>query len=213
MTAQPRSRCAFALLPLLLLLVIGVLVAGCSGGDGGAATATSGSGSATPTPPVIPPATASTPPGRTGTEAAGTAPPVDPNAPKVAITTLPPVPVGSRTPISANVLVSVGGLRALTVSASGPGEIAGSAVAFAVEIRNQGSRPVDLGGFTVTASYGSDVPASPSNAAPADPLTGRLAPGGTAAGTYVFRMPANQIESVRIQVSSNASPNVLVFRR
>ena len=131
----------------------------------------------------------------------------------MAITTLPAVPVGSRTPISANVVVSIGGLRTLTVSARGPGETAGSAVAFAVGIRNGGSRPVDLGGFTVTASYGSAVPAPPSNAAPADPLTGRLDPGGTVSGTYVFRIPANQIGSVRIQVSSNFSPNVLVFRR
>jgi hypothetical protein len=205
MTARPRSRRALAVLSLLA----GVLLAGCSGSDDGTATATSGSGSASPTPSVPPSATASTPARRTGTAP----PPVDTKAPKVAVTTLPAVPVGSRTPISANVLVSVRGLRTLTVSATGPGEIAGSAVAFAVEIRNQGSRPVDLGGFTVTASYGSKVPAPPSNAAPADALTGRLDPGGTAAGTYVFRMPANQVGSVRIQVSSNASPNVVVFRR
>jgi hypothetical protein len=131
----------------------------------------------------------------------------------VATTTLPAIPVGARTPIAENVLVAVDGLRTLTVSATGPGETAGSAVAFTVEVRNGTARPVDVGGFGVTASYGSSIPAIPTGAAPAAPLTGRLAAGDSATGTYVFRMPTDQVGSLAIQVSSNSSPNIVVVRR
>jgi hypothetical protein len=140
-------------------------------------------------------------------------PPVDTASPGVATRTLPPVPVGSRTPIAKDVLVAVTAVRTVTVSATGPGETAGSAAAVTVEVRNSTDRAVDVGGFAVTASYGAGTPASPTGASPADPLTGSLAPQRTATGTYVFRLAADQVGSLVIEVSSNSSPNIVVVRR
>jgi hypothetical protein len=138
---------------------------------------------------------------------------VDTASPSVAIRTLPPADVGTPVQIVRNVTVIVSNIRTATVTGTGPGEIAGEAVVFAVEVRNGTTAAVDLGGFAVTASYGRNVPASPSNAAPSAPLSGSLKPGGVAAGTYVFRMPAAEVGSLKIEVSSNSSPNIVVFVR
>lgn len=184
----------------------GALLAGCSGdSDGDGDTADPPAATATTAPAATATATAA----RTGTPVP---PPADTGSPQVATTTLPAVPVGSPAPIAAGVLVSVDGVRTLTVPAAGPGETAGSAVAFAVRVRNDSAQPVDVGGFTVTAGYGSGTPALPSSAKPAAPLTGRLAAGAEATGTYVFRMPAAQVGSLAVQVASAASPTVVVVR-
>jgi hypothetical protein len=202
-SGRPRVPRAVAVFSLLA----GVLLTGCSGGDDGAAPAPAASGSTAGTAPSgAPSGTSSTRTARPGP------PPAETAGPKVATTTLPPVAVGERTSIAENVLVAVDGLRTLTVPATGPGETAGSAVAFTVEVRNGTDRPVDVGGFTVTAGYGRGTPAIPSSARPATPLTGSLAAGSSATGTYVFRMPADQVRSLQIQVLSDSSPNIVVVR-
>jgi hypothetical protein len=138
---------------------------------------------------------------------------VDTAAPSVAIRTLPPADVGEPVQIARNVVVTVSNIRTTTVSGSGPGEIAGEGVVFSVQVRNQTTAAVDVGGFSVTASYGNNLPAIPSDSSPSAPLTGVLRPGAGATGTYVFRMPAAQVGSLNIQVSSDSSPNIVVFVR
>lgn len=195
------------MLPLLAGTVLAAaLLAGCSG-DGA-------DGEDTAVPGLSPTAAATaTTPAATARPTRVVPPPVDSSRPQVATTTLPPVPVGTRTPIAEGVLVGVDGVRAVTVTAGGPGETAGSAVAVTVTVRNDGARPVDLTGFTVTAAYGGGTPAVPTGARPAAPLKGSLATGADAAGTYVFRLPADRAGSLVVQVASAGSPNVVVVRR
>jgi len=138
---------------------------------------------------------------------------VDTAAPSVAVRTLPPVEVGEPAQIVRNVMVTVSNIRTTTVSGSGPGEVAGEAVVFALQVRNQTTATVDVGGFAVNASYGKNLPAIPSDAAPSAPLTGLLKPGGVAMATYVFRMPASKVSTLKIEVTSNTSPNIVVFVR
>jgi hypothetical protein len=138
---------------------------------------------------------------------------VETGAPAVAVRTLPPVEAGKPAQIVRNVVVTVSKIRTTTVSGTGPGEVAGEAVVFALEVRNQTTATVDVGGFAVNASYGKNLPAIPSDAAPSAPLTGLLKPGAVATATYVFRMPASQVSTLKIEVTSNASPNIIVFVR
>jgi hypothetical protein len=110
------------------------------------------------------------------------------------------------------VLVSVGAPRRVTVGARGPGEVAGPAFAVRVTVTNGSASPFDLGGLAVNASYGrQETPASPSDADPAAPLRGRLAPGAQAVGTYVFGAPAGA-SGLRVEVVSNSAAQILVFR-
>jgi hypothetical protein len=133
--------------------------------------------------------------------------------PSVAISTLPAVEVGDEADLSQGVTVTVSRVRATEVKASGPGDIAGDGAAVSVSVDNETSSAFDLGGLVVTATYGKNKPASPGGAGNGTPLTGPLKAGASADGTYVFSVPKSSLSSLRVQVSSDSSPNVLVFKR
>jgi hypothetical protein len=126
---------------------------------------------------------------------------------------LPPVAIGQAATITPGVTVTVGGLSTLTVAAQVPGETSGPAVSFAVQVRNDSAHPVGLGGVAVTVSHGKGVPAMPSSSAPYAPLVGSLPAGKSARGTYVFRVPASAVGTVRIEVASDFAAGIAVFRR
>jgi hypothetical protein len=110
------------------------------------------------------------------------------------------------------VLVSVGAPKRVVVDARGPGQVAGPGFAVRVSVKNGSATPFDLGGLAVNASYGAQAsPASPTDAAPAAPMKGRLAPGADAVGTYVFTAPAGAT-GIRVEVVSNSAAEILVFR-
>jgi hypothetical protein len=78
-------------------------------------------------------------------------------------------------------------------------------------VKNSSGKPFDLNGLAVTASYGAARPASPGGASTGDPLTGSLKAGDSARGSYVFTVPKAQVPSVEVQISSNASPIIVVY--
>jgi hypothetical protein len=180
-----------------VLLAVGLALAGCSGPTSGD-TSPGGSDAAVLTPGPPPP------PGPTG-------------APAIGISTLPPVPVGeaatfSDVRLAANVLK----IDPVQLGANGPGEIAGPGVAATVWFSNESDKDIDLGGVTVNAYYrdGADkVPAAPSDAAPAGPVSGALAPRQTRSGVYVFQIPAGQAGSISVEVNYSGSADVVVVDR
>jgi hypothetical protein len=167
------------------LLAAGAVLTACTGGDdaGSGAAGSTPSVSSAGGPAVAPPSTS--PPGRT---AGPGAPAVDPASPSVAVRSLPPARIGDPVQIARRIVVTVSNLRTATVTGSGPGEVAGDAVVLSVGVRNQTASTVDASGFSVTASYGKNRPASPS-------------------------VPAAQVDSLVLQVSSNSSPDIAVFKR
>lgn len=191
---------AGVLTALGLVRLVGVL-AGCDGGSPSASTSAS-------TPAASVASTRATP-----NSSKTPRPAVPSSAPSFAVTTLKPVPVGSPAALTSNVQVTIRSIRRLRVTADGPGETAGPAVSFDVEVRNGSSGPVDLDSMAVTAGHGAaQTPAVPSNAAPSAPLHGALASGVTGRGTYVFRLPAASGAAVRIEVSAAFAAAVAVFR-
>jgi hypothetical protein len=122
--------------------------------------------------------------------------------------------VGGTATLKPDVLVALAAPRAISVTANGPGEVAGAAVAVTVTVRNRSSSAFDLGGLDVNASYGTGAgtPASPTDADPAKPLRGSLAGGASATGTYVFTAPRSALSRLRVEVSSNSAARIVVFR-
>jgi hypothetical protein len=165
------------------------------------------------------PGQATSSPGPTGAPVAPrpsgthTSPPLETATATAGLTTLKPVVVGSPATITPGVRVTVRKFQTLKVTAAVPGETSGPAVAFVVEVRNGSTTPVNLDGIAVTASYGAATPATPISSAPNNPLTGRLVAGSTAQGSYVFRVPAKDAGSVKIQVSADSATSVAVFHR
>ena len=194
-----------------------LVVAACSGDDDTPAAG----GSATPT--AAPTTTASGPAGTptaSGTASAPTTPPTSgpparaSSVPSVAVSPLPPAPIGKDAPIQSGVAIAVAGVRDVQVKASGPGEIAGNGVQVTVRVRNDSAAAFDLSGLAVVASYGDDgTPANPSGSAETKALSGKLAARQTAEGTYYFLVPKAEAGSVRVEVSSSSSPSIAVFER
>jgi hypothetical protein len=199
-------------------MALALTLTACTGGSGdreatasGTAGATSGVPGPTSTGSPSRPSSGSPGPATGGTSPAtavrGTA------KPSVAISLLKPVAIGRPATVTRGVTVTVGKLTTMRVTANAPGETSGSAVSFVVEVRNAAGRTVDLGGVAVTVSFANNVPAVPSSSAPNAPLTGKLATGKSARGTYVFRMPESAVRTVRIQVATDFAAGIAVFRR
>lgn len=109
------------------------------------------------------------------------------------------------------VSVQLAQIEAVEGVARASGEIAGPALAVTVEAVNDTSGTVPLDGVTVFLSYGADrVPASVFGQGSA-PLTGTLPAGSTATGTYVFAVPDEQREDIRVEVSYTGQAPTVAF--
>lgn len=126
-------------------------------------------------------------------------------------TVLEPVAPGEDAPFGTGLVVTVVDVDEVEVEAMGPGSTAGPAVAVGLELRNESGEPIDLTAVAVNARDGDGTPVVPSFASPAEALSGVLDPGGTGAGTYVFRV-ADGAEGIEIEVQYAGAPNVVIVR-
>jgi hypothetical protein len=140
-------------------------------------------------------------------------PPVDTETPSVAISTAPAVRVGTTGTFSNGVKVLVSKVSVVKVKATGPGDIAGDGVAVRLTVHNSSKKSFDLDGLAVTASYDQGTPASPGGAGTGKLLTGSLKVGAKATGVYVFTVPKAKASTVEIQVSSDSSAIIVVYKR
>lgn len=166
-----------------------------------------------------PPAT-TTPPVDSPTPTPGGAAPPAPGAPATrpvgeptaAVSTAPPADRGEEAQLSDGLVVTVAEVGARDVAATEPGDVAGAAAVVEVSARNGSDEAVDLSGLVVTASLPGGAPAPPTDAGPAEPLAGSLAPGGRASGSYVFRLGDGSTEDLSLQISSPSSTTVVVVQ-
>jgi len=129
---------------------------------------------------------------------------------EVAVSTVAAVPLAATAELGV-VSTAITNVSALTTTATGPGEIAGPAVAVQVQIKNNAAAPFNLDSVFVTMNDSGGAPGQPSISDPAIPLTGELAPGGQATGTYVFRVPTTGRNPITILVSNSDSAEVVSF--
>jgi hypothetical protein len=167
---------------------------------------------ATPTPPEG----ATTPPadGETAPPAAApdpSAPPADPGqpapppAPDPVTLTEPAAPVPGVT-------FAVSGLEAVEGAANGPGEVAGPALRFTLSIRNDTPEAVSLASTVVNLFAGPDqAPATDVGEPGGVPLPETVAPGQSAMGVFVFTVPVESRDQVRISVDYSVDAPVVLF--
>ena len=60
-------------------------------------------------------------------------------------------------------------------------------------------------------SFGDAVPGVPVQGPPSDPVGGSLAPGASAAGTYVFSVPDDQLSRIFVTVKYSADAPTAIF--
>ncbi len=199
MTRQQRWLLVASAL-VALVAVIAVAVGG--GDDDGAADGTTTTTSAaTDGAPSTDGGDGGTEDGDDGPDTDGTAPPGQTDSPTVDVEPLPPVGVGEGADFGGGLIATVKSVESVDLESQAPGETAGPGVLVRLEIRNDTGEAVDLGGVAINATYGTDAtPAIPHQTGPIDVLSGTLEPGGTATGTYAFRLPEDAMGSLVIDV-------------
>lgn len=112
--------------------------------------------------------------------------------------------LGKAAEVADGITARVTGHRSVRAEAGGPGETSGDAVALTVQVTNDSGRAVDLGSALVDLRAADGGSATPSSGKPADPLSGSLAAGRSASGTYVFVLPKNQRKDSTVLVRLSA---------
>lgn len=124
--------------------------------------------------------------------------------------TEPAVPL-TETAAAGDVAVSLTSLEKITTQAELPGEISGPGLEVTVSITNGSDTALDLINVVVDLQDAAGTPALPMIAAPASPFAGNLDPGATAAGVYVFTLPAGYTGPATVAVSYAGDAPVVVF--
>jgi hypothetical protein len=131
---------------------------------------------------------------------------VDPSVPA------DPVEITQPADISPGLTAAITNLESVSGEAQRPGEVAGPAVRVTVQITNATDAAVQLLTTVVTAYYGDEqTPALELGAPGASAMPTEVAAGETATGVYVFTVPADERDLVRVMVDYSVDVRPLVF--
>jgi hypothetical protein len=124
-------------------------------------------------------------------------------------------PVAPDTPVTTDdgLVVSVVKAEAVEGEAVAPGDIAGPAVRYTIEIVNKTDKPFDLAYTVVNGYIGEDrKPAGNLIKPGGSPFEGTIAPGKTARGVYIFSVPVADRSMVTVTVDYGAGIPAVVFQ-
>lgn len=125
---------------------------------------------------------------------------------------LPPVPLTEQVAPVPGVVVSISSLEAVEGEAQGPGEVAGPALRFTLSMRNDGDAPVSLTSTVVTVYSGPEqTPAVDLRGPGGVPLPEEVGPGATVTGVFVFTVPPEERDQVKIGVDYTVGVPIVVF--
>lgn len=129
------------------------------------------------------------------------------------VETAPPVELEETGDFGTGVKLEIVEINAVEGKARGPGEISGPALQLVLEATNDSDKGVWLEGMVIALDHGPDhTPAIGLSEPGTDPFEGRLAAGGTARATYVFKVPVEERDQVRVVASYTGKAPTLVFR-
>ncbi|KQO11425.1 hypothetical protein ASF06_01870 [Agreia sp. Leaf244] len=122
-------------------------------------------------------------------------------------------PFDTPAEIAPGVTATVGKITSVDGVAKGVGETAGPAIRFEVTITNESAETIDLGLTTILVDYRADlVPGTQmSGNADQESFPASLASGKSATASYVFTVPVEDRESVRITIDYLAGVPLAVF--
>ena len=127
------------------------------------------------------------------------------------VQTMAPVPLQSVGDFKTGLTVELASITAVQAEAKAPGEISGPGLRVTVAAANDGEDAVSLDGVVVFLSYGSDRTPATQFGSSSEPLAGDLSPGSSRQGTYVFTVPTDQRDDVRVEVSYTGSAPTVAF--
>lgn len=122
-----------------------------------------------------------------------------------------PVELDQDAPFGDGVVARVVGIESTEVTPALPGEIGGPAVLIDVEVSNGSDADISLDAVTVDLVDLTGAPLLPVTTEPADPLAGELEPGASRAGRYVFSVPVDDRDDVRLTIKYSGDAPAVVL--
>jgi hypothetical protein len=235
-TRRQQPKRAAGALALSLFVAVVATACGASGGGGPAATSAPPSAGAS-TVPSAPTTGASTvpttsasgatstsptrPTGTTSPTGRASAPQASPGTPSAVgsgatqpvrpVKTKKSVPLDDPAEFGTGLTVRLTDIKAVKAVAQAPGEIAGPALRITVEARNRSSATIPVDRFTVFVTYGKARTPASGLSQGTKPLAGSVRARSSQDGTYVFAVPADEREQVRVEVSYSGKAPTLAF--
>lgn len=135
--------------------------------------------------------------------------PADPSNPFPEQEPVAPAETGTADGIEARLVQ----FESVTGEVVGPGDVAAAAVRVTVDIVNTGAAPLDLNLVVMNAYMGEQRdPAETYEQPGGQPVSGSLAPGDTATGVYLFRIPEDRRGDVTFVVDYLAGQPAITWR-
>ncbi|WP_098483402.1 hypothetical protein [Georgenia soli] len=222
-TARRRALVAAALVAVLAGVGWGVSASRDGGGPAGVDDAApSAVATASATPSATATATGAPPqPAPTTMPDGSTIPSPSPGAPSTpgqgrtvpvgSVRTQAPVDLDGTGDFGTGLTVRLAGVRGVQGVARAPGEVAGPALEVTVRATNGSDAPIALDGVVGYLSYGGDRTPATDFGQGSAPLQGELAAGASATGTYVFAVPEDQRDDVRVEISYTGEAPTVAF--
>ncbi|WP_435749119.1 hypothetical protein [Microbacterium sp. PMB16] len=113
--------------------------------------------------------------------------------------------------LSTEMVVSIDKISTTTIKPETPGEFAGPAVVVTVSVVNDSKRAQSIDSAVISLVTDDGDVGVGTTAGPNSPLSGELAAGATAEGTYVFMLDPAKGRSVKISVNYAAGEPVATF--
>lgn len=124
----------------------------------------------------------------------------------------PPVPLVATKVVKSGVSATISELVAVEGEAIGIGEIAGPAIRFKVTVQNDTGAEISLDPAVINVSYGQDdSPASTLSGPGTVPFPASVAPGTSASGVFVFGVPKDARNLVKIYLNLDAATPIAAF--
>lgn len=121
-------------------------------------------------------------------------------------------PLDGSVPVLPSVEVSLASIDAIDATAESPGEVSGPALRVTVLVDNQSAAAIDLSAAIANLYFGADAtPASILDGSGAQPFPASVEAGQQATGVFVFSVPADQRDQVRVEVGYSAAAPVAIF--
>ena len=126
--------------------------------------------------------------------------------------TAAPVEIKAKKAVKGGVSATITELAAVQGEATGIGEVAGPAVRFKVTVSNDTAKAISLDAAVVDVSYGKDEePAGQLSGPDGVAFPASVAPGASGVGVFVFAVPPDARDKVKIHFNLEAETPVATF--
>lgn len=224
MTTERRPPVRAIIVGLAVAVVVAAgswLAVRSNDGNGVAAPSPSTTATATQFPSQTSSSGASGRPSASPRPGAPSAPPPSPGTPSAPgtgetvsvepVRTKDPVPLDDEAEFGTGLTVELTRIQSIKGEAKVPGEIAGPALKLTLRASNDSKAAVGLDTVIVAVSYGRDRAPAVELSEGRRPFSGRLGAGDSKDGVYVYNVPTNERDDVRVEVSYTGEAPTVAF--